>query len=59
MHLWARMGVRNLAAALWACEISSRCSLCRGGVMGDKRGRKGEARQWKLALDTQEVIVTR
>lgn len=49
----------NLAAALWACEISSRCSLCRGGVMGDKRGRKGGARQRKLALDMQEVIVTR
>ena len=23
VHLWARMGVRNLVAPLWACDITS------------------------------------
>lgn len=60
VHLWARMGVCNLVAPLWACEITSARGDLTSGVMGEKKGRKGGARQWKreLALDTQEVIVT-
>lgn len=62
---------RYISGPGWVCATWWQlCELVRsvrgaasieGGVMGDKRGRKGGARQWKheLALDTQEVIATR
>ena len=62
--------IRDISEPGWVCATWWQlCGLVRsargaasieGGVMGEKRGRKGGAGQWKreLALDTQEVIVT-